>query len=102
MKCAICKRRAVHLHHLIPKQVLRREGRKDRLTDPRGLMPLCFECHFNHESWARRIHREELPASVYTFAAEMGEWAVVRLERDYPVHGHAAPSTGTAGARPAA
>jgi len=85
VRCAICGRRAVHRHHLIPKQVLRREGRRDRLTDPRVLMPMCFDCHFNHESWARRIWRDELPASVWVFAGELGEWATVRLERDYPV-----------------
>ena len=85
MKCAICNRPAVHHHHLIPKQVLRREGRRDRLSDPRGLMPLCFECHFNHESWARRITRDELPASVWAFARELGEPFVVRVEQDYPV-----------------
>jgi hypothetical protein len=46
---------------------------------------MCFECHFNHESWARRIWRDELPKSVWAFASELGEWAAVRLERDYPV-----------------
>jgi hypothetical protein len=94
MRCALCPARAVHQHHLIPKQVLRREGRSDRLTDPRVLMPLCFDCHFSHESWSRRIWRDQLPASVWEFARELGEWAVCRLEQDYPVRDRPASAAG--------
>lgn len=96
MRCAACSRRAVHMHHLIPKQVLRREGRRSSMSDPRVLLPLCFECHFNHESWARRLTRDQVPSSAWEFARELGEWAVVRLERDYPVHVDSSASAGTA------
>ena len=98
MRCAACGKRAVHLHHLVPKQVLRREARRDRLTDPRNLLPLCFDCHFNHESWSHRLERHQVPAKTWEFAKELGEWAVVRLERDYPVHVDPPSAAGALGA----
>lgn len=99
MTRCVCGKRAVHLHHLVPKQVLRRELRHDRLTDPRNLLPLCFDCHFNHESWAKRLTFDQLPRSVFEFARELGEWAVVRLERDYPLrNGGPAGTAGASGA----
>ena len=101
-RCAACPRRAVHLHHLIPRQVLRREGMSRYLSDPRVLLPLCFECHFNHESWSRRLTRDQVPAETWGLAREMGEWAVVRLERDYPRYGDHAGPAGDDGAGPRA
>lgn len=87
--CVICSARAVHQHHWIPQQVLRREGHADKLRDPRNLIWLCFQHHMDHENWgghgAARITRDRIPGATWRFAAELGEWATVRLERDYPV-----------------
>jgi len=86
MRCAVCGRRAVHRHHVLPKAVLRREGFAGRvLNDPRNLMELCMECHFGHENWRPRLARHLVPQSAWEFAAELGDWATARLERAYPV-----------------
>jgi hypothetical protein len=98
MRCAVCPGRAVHQHHIIPRQVLKREGYRGRMDDPRNLMDLCFDCHMSHENWSRRLTKAQLPAEAFAFARELGEFAVVRLERDYPVHVHHAASAGTHGA----
>ena len=98
MKCAVCRLPAVHLHHLIPKQVLKREGYRRYLADRRILLPLCFKHHFDHESWSARLTRDYVPAEAWQAAAELGEWAVVRLERDYPVHERPSAAAGTHGA----
>lgn len=90
-----CRKPAVHLHHLIPKQVLKREGARRYLADRRILLPLCFDCHFNHEAWSRRLRREDVPASAWEVARELGEWAVVRLERDYPMRERTSPAART-------
>lgn len=88
MRCALCPARAVHQHHLIPKRVLKREGHADKLKDPRNLLGLCVTHHMDHENWAghgeRRLARHHLTAEAWEFARELGEWATVRLEQDYP------------------
>ena len=88
MRCALCPARAVHQHHFLPKQVLKREGHADKLRDPRNLFGLCLMDHLDHENWAghgaRRLRRHHLTAGAWEFARELGEWAVMRLERDYP------------------
>lgn len=94
MKCMIgaCPRRMAHMHHLIPQQTLVREGHADKLRDARNLVPMCFDHHLAHENWSghgrARLTRDLLPARVWEFARELGEWAVVRLEREYPVRDH--------------
>lgn len=84
MKCAVCPAKAVHRHHILARQFLKREGHKARMDDPRNMLDLCMDCHFNHENWSRRLTREQLPHGCFAFARELGEFAVVRLERDYP------------------
>lgn len=92
-RCLACGRPgATTRHHVLPRQVIRREGRslglrvRVLLADPRNLVPMHFDCHLAHENWAPRLTREQVPERAWQFARELGEWAVVRLERDYPVH----------------
>lgn len=98
-RCAVCGARAVQRHHVIAAQHLRRWARsqewtkKERprrtqalLTDPRNLMAVCVACHMSHENYSRRMARAQVPDAAWEFARELGDWATVRLERDYPLH----------------
>lgn len=98
MRCAVCSGKAVHVHHLIPRQVMKREGYCGRMDDERNLLDLCFDCHMSHENWSRRLTRDQLPHEVLAFARELGEWAVYRLERDYPVRERTPSAAGAHGA----
>lgn len=107
MRCAACGARAVHLHHVLPKAAIKREGYAGHwLRDARNAMPLCMACHFGHENWRPRLPRHMVPTSAWEFAAELGPWATARLERAYPVarvgedssHGDAATAAGASGA----
>lgn len=74
-----CGRRSAHAHHLIDKQVCRRENAP--LWAPANRMLLCMDCHFRHHA---RTLVLALPADhpVRAFAAEHGlTWW---LERRYP------------------
>ena len=110
--CIACGAPAANHHHVLGAQHLRRWAREQRgwerkerpyktqavLKDDRNLVPMCFPCHMDHEAWARRLTRDQVPASTWEFARELGEWAVVRLERDYPVRGDTAGPAGAHGA----
>lgn len=99
-RCVQCGGRATTLHHVLPRQNIKREypqgfavlvsGRRvprgDLLADRRNLIPMCLTpCHLDHENWARRLWRDQIPPSAWEFAAELGGWATVALERAYPV-----------------
>lgn len=76
-------------HHVLPRQNIVREYRKGPhlaalLRDPRNLVPMHFSCHLAHENWAPRLTRDQVPPQAWEFARELGEWAVVALERGYP------------------
>jgi hypothetical protein len=94
MRCAVCPSRAVHRHHVLSRQFLKREGYGDRMNDPRNILDLCFDCHMSHENWSRRVTREQLPHECFAFAREIGELAVCRIERDYPVRDRPASAAG--------
>lgn len=96
--------RAAGWHHWVPQQHLRAYVRGLRLDpgiakqylrrllkDERNLYAVCSSCHQNAEHGNTPFTREEIPASAWDFARELGEWAVVRLERAYP------PATTTGG-----
>jgi hypothetical protein len=97
-RCLGCTRPASTRHHVLPQQqikryvsALRREmpaGQKGLLrrllADKRNLVPMCFPCHMAHESWSKRLTRDQIPKQAWDFARELGEWAVVALERAYP------------------
>jgi hypothetical protein len=78
------------VHHVVPRQVLRRHGRPEMIMDPRGCVILCRRCHERHErpgigaltSW--RVPRARLPSRALRHAEELGNWAVRALERMHP------------------
>lgn len=71
--CAVgCGRRAVHGHHVITTQALRRYGFTDRLWDPRNCLPVCFDCHGSHHGASRRIPLSVLSEDARAFADELG------------------------------
>lgn len=71
-KCSLpgCNARAVHRHHVVYEQELRK--RKLPLRASENLMPLCNYCHRrHHDGSAWRILVAHLPTSVFAWAAEM-------------------------------
>lgn len=98
MKCSApgCGKRAVHRHHWVPQQRIRRAhatlmaayrrglGPKpwslsEALADPRNLSPLCFRCHGQFEQKRLRLVP---PASVWEFADQFGlRWSLESDER---------------------
>lgn len=75
------------VHHVLPKSWLRREGRHDLVWDPRNAMILAKTDHDRHESAMKRIPRSRVRTETWAFAREVGQSAVVRLERLYPEEG---------------
>jgi hypothetical protein len=89
------RRRAQTWHHWVAQRAIRDHCRGLRLdesaerallrrllNDPRNLSPCCRECHNAGEFSARyRFRQDEIPASARQFAAELGPWAVARLDR---------------------
>lgn len=65
------------------------------LSDPRLGILACRRHHDLLERALLRIHREELPARTFDFAAELGPRAEARLERDYRPAVSAGSSTGS-------
>lgn len=64
-----CWTPAVHLHHVVYAQAVKRFG--GDIHDERNLIPLAFACHGNHHSRSRTLPLEVLPDSVFEFAAEL-------------------------------
>lgn len=56
-------------HHVIYKQVVRREH--GDVDDPRNLVPICDRCHVDHHDREDPLELTDLPDSVYEFAAEL-------------------------------
>lgn len=99
--CRVCgaKKNGVEGHHVLPKQTIKTEwgGRLDNARlqvllwelptillgkRPRNGMPLCGQCHTDHELAVRRVPRFRLTADNWDFATELGlAW---KLERTYP------------------
>lgn len=79
-RCVVCDtRQNLDGHHAIPKRVLLRLGYGDHVMDKRNRVPVCRHDHESHESRHRPIRRDELPASVFDFATELGlEWYIER------------------------
>lgn len=69
LACIHCGQDAVQLHHVITKQIVRREG--GDINDPRNLVPICYRDHCDHHARTRPLELAELPESVYEFAAEL-------------------------------
>jgi hypothetical protein len=64
-----CGHRAVHPHHAVYQQHLRRYGGDPK--DQRNIVPVAFDCHFAHHSGAKRLRLRDLPDSVFEFAVEI-------------------------------
>lgn len=86
-RCVHCGKPAQVAHHAPRRQVIERRLGGDP-WDPRCGVPLCDPCHELHHAPGvaidRRVRRSELPDSVWAFVRDLGEPAVVALEREYP------------------
>lgn len=97
--CALCgnTRGFKHAHHILGAAHLRtfvaglrlpedeaRRRLRALLSDDRNVLALHFRCHLNVEAHFATVPRARLPADVWEFAAELGPWATIRLERMYP------------------
>lgn len=69
-------------HHVLPQQLLKREGLHGKLWDVRNGLGLCRYHHARHESYAQRVPRDVVPNDAFDFADELGlGWAI---DREYP------------------
>lgn len=100
--CAVCGgREGLEAHHGVPKAAIEDFAREERYSNERrnellwaegNGVSLCRLCHGRHTNAFRRVPLTRLPTSVVLFAVELGalatrrgsEWAMVRLEREYP------------------
>lgn len=83
-RCVMCGTdQNMTAHHVISKQRLKQLG-VDVWTryDPRDAMGLCLQCHFNHESYAKRVPFSKLKPCHFEFERELGLDGY--LERYYP------------------
>lgn len=64
-----CAARAVHLHHIVTRQELRRHGGDPK--DERGLLPLCVRHHERHHSRFAPLPLWVLPDAAFEFAVEV-------------------------------
>lgn len=73
-------------HHVVPKSFLKREygNRPEIVWDPRVGIPTCERCHEKHTLRVDVIPADLIPAEAWEFARELGEAAVVRLEKEHP------------------
>ena len=68
MICVGCGAPAAQLHHVVYQQELRRAG--GDVGDPRGMVPVCLECHTAHHARLRPLHSCVLSSASFTFALE--------------------------------
>lgn len=78
-----CRDRAVHSHHVVTKEEIKRvhrttlrEGHASRplkvlLADERNLVPAAHVCHGSHHAASQRYRLDMLPDSVFEFASEL-------------------------------
>lgn len=75
-------------HHIITKDLLKREGHSTRLWDTRNGLALCEHHHNLHHRRLEPVPMYLLPEGAHDFAREVGlEWV---LDRDYSAEGVAA------------
>lgn len=72
---------SLEVHHIVPKQILKREGFTDRLWDDRNALVLCRHCHARHEHAVLRVPFAVLTVQAQEFADELSLGWV--LERYY-------------------
>lgn len=82
MSECICGQPAVHAHHVVYQQHVRRHG--GDVDDARNLLPLCYDCHRRHHNRVAPISREVLPDAALGYASELlGDYAEDYLGRYY-------------------
>jgi hypothetical protein len=72
------------VHHPLEKRLLRARGLYLVVWDPRNSLAVKKRIHLAHTAGDPKIARSFLPARVWEFAAELGEWATARIEDDHP------------------
>lgn len=76
LSCVCCGQPAVHLHHVLTRQAIRRAARNKQertrlMLDEANLVAVCFEDHAAHHNRTRPIELSVLPDSVFTFARKL-------------------------------
>lgn len=72
-----------NFHHVVPKQLLRRDHRHEVVFDPDNGITVTETVHTRHENAALRIRRDQLPERALAFAERHGYG--VYIERIYPI-----------------
>jgi len=96
--CILCRKHHHNCtgHHLLAQEHLRthvaamrlapsqaRRVLRNLISDCRNGVPLCPTCHERVENRSLPFPRSKIPLVAWQMAAELGEWATVRLEREY-------------------
>ncbi len=68
MICVGCGALAEQLHHVVYQQELRRVGAD--ASDPRGMVPVCVQCHAEHHGRQRPLLSCTLSSASFGFALE--------------------------------
>jgi hypothetical protein len=81
-----------HVHHVIPKRVLRARGLYAWVWDPRNGLWISERAHARQESAFARLPHTRLPAAVWLFCAELDaldgtHWATDLVRRLHPAAG---------------
>lgn len=71
-------------HHVLDKRLMHARGEDHVANDPRNAIFIKASVHGGHTSGLARITRDKIPPEAWAYARERGEWAVQRLEADYP------------------
>lgn len=71
-------------HHPLEKRLLKARGEHHRMYDPRNGMFVKARVHQGHTSMLAKIPAEYVPPCAFTFAREVGPWAIARIESDHP------------------
>ena len=88
--CVVCGAKAGQAHHVTGKAVilaarhLSAAEREALAFDARNGAPVCVQCHMDHESAAKRIPFDRLPAGAVEWAIEHGFRGRVMDRRVYP------------------
>lgn len=81
-RCVNCGERAVHQHHLLFRQELRRRRVDAGATE--SVAPMCWTCHGLVHEGGRKVSLSVFPDAVIGFAVDvLGPYAVDYLDRRY-------------------
>lgn len=74
-----CKARCAHVHHVLDQQQFPFLA----LVED-NMVGCCADCNWSHHNASRRFPRSMIPPCTWRLAREVGETALVHLERYYP------------------